>query len=74
MKKGKAPGIDEIQTEIIKHFGNNTQEWLLKFFNEYCKTAKIPKQWLKAKVIALLKPGKLPNEPKNFRPISLLSV
>lgn len=26
MKKGKAPGIDEKQTEIIKHFGNNTQK------------------------------------------------
>jgi len=44
----------------------------LKFFNECRKTAKISKQWLKAKVIALLKPGKLPNDPKNFRPISLL--
>jgi len=72
MKEGKAPGIDEIHTEIMKHFGNNTQEWLLKFFNECRLTAKIPKQWLKAKVIALLKPGKLPNELKNFRPISLL--
>lgn len=72
MKEGKASGIDEIQTEIIKHFGNNTQEWLLKFFNECRQTAKIPKQWQAAKVIALLKPGKLPNEPKNFRPISLL--
>jgi len=72
MKEGKAPGIDEIQAEIIKHFRNNTQEWILKFFNECRKTAKIPKQWLNAKVIALLKPEKLPNEPKNFRPISLL--
>lgn len=72
MKEGKAPGINEIQMEIIKHFRNNTQEWILKFFNECRKTAKIPKQWLKAKVIALLKPEKSPNEPKNFRPISLL--
>jgi len=73
MKEGKVPGIDEIQTKIIKRFGKNTHKWILKFFKECRKTAKVPKQWLKTKVIALLlKLGKLPNDPKNFRPISLL--
>jgi len=33
MKEGKAPGIDETQTELIKHRGNATQKWMLKFFS-----------------------------------------
>lgn len=32
----------------------------------------IPKMWRKAHVVALLKPGKDPNDVKNFRPVSLL--
>lgn len=33
---------------------------------------RIPKIWRKTRVVAILKPGKEPNEAKNFRPISLL--
>lgn len=44
MKEGKTPGIDKIQTEIIKHFVNNPLDWILKFFNECRKTPKILKQ------------------------------
>lgn len=33
MKEDKASGIDKIQTEIIKHFGHNAHEWMLKVFN-----------------------------------------
>lgn len=72
MKTGKAPGIDDIQTEQIKNFGSKMFEWILSFFNECRREAKIPRQWMKSNVIALLKPGKSPNDPRNFRPISLL--
>ena len=34
----------------------------------------LPKLWRQAKVIAILKPGKPGRDPKNYRPISLLSV
>lgn len=34
----------------------------------------IPAEWRKAKVVALLKPGKDPSNKKNYRPISLLSI
>ena len=36
-------------------------------------THKLPNIWKKAHVQALLKPGKDPSVPKNYRPISLLS-
>ena len=41
-------------------------------FHACIKENNIPKVWRKAKTIAILKPGKNPQEPKNFRPISLL--
>ena len=72
LKNGKAPGLDDIQTELIKQFGPKTHDWLLRFFNNYTKTKKIPKIWRQAKVVALLKPGKDPSVAKSFRPISLL--
>ena len=34
----------------------------------------MPKDWRRAKVIALAKPGKDPQLPASYRPISLLSV
>ena len=72
LKNGKAPGLDDIQTELIKQFGPKARDWLLRFFNNCTATKKIPKLWRQAKVVALLKPGKDPSVAKSFRPISLL--
>ncbi|KAI5739706.1 hypothetical protein M8J77_022428 [Diaphorina citri] len=40
--------------------------------NSCVQNLQIPKAWRKAKVVALLKPGKDANDPKSYRPISLL--
>ena len=72
LKNGKSPGLDDIQTELIKQFGPKARDWLLRFFNNCTETKKIPKIWRQAKVVALLKPGKDPSVAKSFRPISLL--
>jgi len=37
-------------------------------------SGKPPKEWKQADIIAILKSGKLEDNPKNYRPISLLSV
>jgi hypothetical protein len=42
--------------------------------NDILSTGKIPPEFKKAKVIAILKPGKPANEASSYRPISLLSV
>ena len=60
LKKGKSPGLDNIQTELIKQFGPKARDWLLRFFNNCTETKKIPKIWRQAKEVALLKPGKEP--------------
>ena len=72
LKKGKAPGLDDIQTELIKQLGPKARDWLLRFLNSCTASKKIPKLWRQAKVVAILKPGKDPSEAKSFRPISLL--
>ena len=73
LKPGKAIGLDNIATEQIKAFGPAAKKWLLQLYNHCLTTNKLPKIWKKAHVMALLKPGKDPSIPKNFRPISLLS-
>ena len=74
LKLGKAAGLDGISTEIIKHFGPKTQQWILDLFNICATSCRIPKTWRKAKVVAILKPGKDPNNKKSYRPISLLCI
>ncbi|CAH1250094.1 Hypp8765 [Branchiostoma lanceolatum] len=72
MKNNKAAGLDDILCEQIKHFGPLALQWLLDMLNQSLCTNRIPKIWRKSRVIALLKPGKDPSIPKNYRPISLL--
>ena len=72
MKSGKASGVDDLTTEQIKHFGPLARIWLLGLFNNVLHRRRIPRQWCKARVVAILKPGKDPGDPKSYRPISLL--
>ena len=72
LKDGKAPGLDNIHHKMIKCFGPTTRLWLLDMLNDCLKQQQIPNEWRKAKVVALLKPGKYPESPKSYRPIALL--
>src|SRR5206468_3828177 len=60
--------------EFLIHLGRKACTWLSKFFSGIIGNNRIPKEWRKAKVIAIEKPGKDPKEAANYRPISLLSV
>lgn len=72
MKSNKAAGIDDIRTEQIKNFGMDALKWVTSLINNCITTFRIPKVWRKAHIVALLKPGKEPDDPKSFRPVSLL--
>ena len=72
MKKNKAPGNDQITSDIISLGGDEAIEQVTKIFNEILKTRKIPKEWKEAKMIILHKKGDR-RDIKNYRPISLLS-
>ena len=71
---GKAAGGDNIYPEFIKNIGPQMTKWLLDLFNTCLTRNQIPKSWRQAKVIAILKPNKPPEDPKSYRPISLLPI
>ena len=73
MKNGKASGEDEIIIEYIKSGGKILIDKLTILYTLCLKRKMIPKAWNNATIIMIFKKGdKL--DPKNYRPISLLSV
>ena len=74
VKLGTAPGYDNMHPEFLKHLGPKGLAWLAVFFTRVVNEKRLPKAWRRAKVIALPKPGKDPQLPSSYRPISLLSV
>ena len=74
LKSGKAPGRDNIHPEFFIHQSAKTTAWLCSFFTSCFRRAKLPKTWRRATVVALPKQNKPAQDPKSYRPISLLCV
>ena len=74
LRHGKAPGPDNMHAEFLLHAGDHAKEWLRKFCNKCLQTCKLPRIWRMATVIAILKPNKPKDDPKSYRPISLLCI
>ncbi|GFR72988.1 endonuclease-reverse transcriptase [Elysia marginata] len=72
MSKNKAPGPDEITSEIIRIGGAPAISYLTKALNQILTLKEIPPSWNEAKIIILYKKG-VPGDIANYRPISLLS-
>ena len=74
LKPGKAPGPDSNCTELILHAGATLKSWLCGFLSSCLRRLKISKIWRRALVVAIPKPKKPEEDPKSYRPISLLCV
>ena len=74
LKQGKAPGHDYIHPEFVVHQSASTSAWLCLFYSACYQRSKLPKIWRRADVIALPKPNKPAEDPRSYRPISLLCV
>lgn len=70
----KACGEDEIFPEFLKHCGPRVRDWLAKLYSDIIESGTIPPVLKKAKIVAILKPGKPDDQPDSYRPIALLSV
>lgn len=70
----KSPGIDLITVQMIKELPPKGIIKLTHLFNAAFRLKHVPAQWKIAEVIAILKPGKPPEEVSSHRPISLLPV
>ena len=71
-KAGKAAVRDGIFPDMSKNIGPAAIRWLQAFYDDVVTTAKIPKIWRSAIMIAIRKPGKPLDDPTSYRPISLL--
>ena len=71
--KSKALAPDRIAPIHLHHLGPIELRYLTDTINLSAKSAEIPIIWKGDRVISLLKPGKLIDEFKRFRPIAVLS-
>jgi len=74
LKCENAQGPDNIPPAFLKHLGRNCLSWLREFYSSCLDRVAIPKIWREATVIAVPKPNKPMDDPRSYRPISLLCV
>ena len=58
---------------MIKNLSDQNLEYILSFYNIIFLKHLFPSSWSEALIIPILKPDKDPQNPKSYRPISLLS-
>ena len=68
----KSPGPDEISNLLIKNFTLKAVVQFTHIMNAIMQLQYFPQQWKKSIVVPILKPGKNPEDPTSYRPISLL--
>lgn len=70
----KAPGYDLITGQILKHLPRKVIAKIAMIINAAFRLRYVPQLWKIAEVIMIAKPGKPPEKPESYRPISLLPV
>ena len=73
MKNRKAPGIDGVNVELIKHSGIICRLRILHLINNCWKRCQIPDNWTTAIVKNIFKKGER-NDCENYRGISLMNT
>jgi hypothetical protein len=73
LKIKKAPGLDQVPNAALKEISKKTVRLMAHVFNAILLMGYFPKQFKESKIIVFQKPGKDPQFPQNYRPISLLS-
>lgn len=70
----KAPGLDLITGEILKHLPRKAIVFLTSIYNSILRTTFYPIQWKFSVLVVFPKPNKPEYRVDSYRPISLLSV
>lgn len=73
LPNNKSPGPDGFSGEYYKTFKHLLIPYMERTFSAAVASASFPPEMLSATIVTLPKPGKEPNIPSNFRPISLLN-
>lgn len=77
IKKGKlkkSPGYDLITNRLLQELPDPGLTLLTSIYNAMTRLTFFPPQWKVGQIIMILKPGKEPDDPKSYRPISLLPI
>ena len=73
-KLNKAPGPDGYSNEFFKYFLQELNIWLFRYFNEALSNDEFSKNSLAGIITCIPKQGKLRNDLKNWRPLTLLNT
>lgn len=73
LKNPKSPGLDKVHNRLIKNLPPIGFLYLTLIINSCLHLSYFPLPWKHAKMIPIRKPGKPPQNPSSYRPISLLS-
>ena len=71
--KETSPGPDQITYSMIKFAHRSLKMNILRYYNRIFREETFPTAWQKSIIIPIPKPGKDPQDPGNYRPISLTS-
>ena len=71
-KVSKSPGYDGICYRILRSLNVNTINFLTKIYNAMTKTQYFPDALKSGIIVIIPKPGKPPDNPNSYRPITLL--
>ena len=74
LKTGKAPGPDQLPVIAIKNYPAVVIQLLVIIFNACAAIGYYPRQWKKARTVAVHKPGKDPTLVESYRPVALLNI
>ncbi|GBL86271.1 putative RNA-directed DNA polymerase from transposon BS [Araneus ventricosus] len=70
----KSPGPDGLHGRMIEHLGPVGRQILLDIFNLSWRDGRLPRDWKRAIIIPIKKPGKEAGSPESYRPIALTSI
>ncbi|KAL4156051.1 hypothetical protein QTP88_000092 [Uroleucon formosanum] len=70
----KTPGYDLITSEVAVKLPKKALLMLTHIYNSMLRLSYFPLLWKFSVIIMILKPGKPPDSPKSYRPISLLPL
>ena len=73
-KLNKAPGPDSFSNEFFKNILEELKEWIFRYFSEAIMNGKFSTTSFEGIITCIPKRGKLRNDLKNWRPLTLLNA
>ena len=70
---GKCPGMDKVTAEIYKCSFTHINNFLVRLFNKIFNDGTYPEAWGDSIIVPIFKGGN-PEEPKNYRGVSLINI